>query len=494
MIQRVISIPDKFRVFKLTASSMVFPNVISRVFLEHNMADTVIEDIINSELPLGLAVMARPGGASSDKISDKLYDIGIVVSLDVDQEDYSILFTGLYRAKILAWERISDNKGGYLVARVEKLNDRSDESFVEENNKLVLSDIKDNKAVFKLALAALKKDLRILCKISHEADSENLNIILDNIENYDLNQKAGIDQLIWDILSAIPDANPEDKQVILSSTRTMERLVITTVLLAGNITIAMIGNKYEEAANMRRGRTNNRANKGGLVKKDDNFVQGAHPEIVKRWERCQKIKDTLHPHALKAIVEDVERLKNSQPGQSEWNIFINHLDCLLDIYSVALTPQEKDISKVEKALAQSLGYPILISLSQEIEANKKSYYLNLERAQKSNEITEWIKYFLEMINASTVRTKSQLTFILEKSRFFDRFKNELNQRQKKVINRMLEEGHLGFKGGMTARKYIAITKCSKATATRDLTELLTRQAIKRLPGKGRNISYELVLH
>lgn len=148
----------------------------------------------------------------------------------------------------------------------------------------------------------------------------------------------------------------------------------------------------------------------------------------------------------------------------------------------------------EKALAQSLGHPILISLSQEIEANKKNYYLNLERAQKSNEITEWIKYFLEMINASIIKTKSQLTFILEKSRFFDKFKNELNQRQKKVINRMLEEGPLGFKGGITARKYIAITKCSKATATRDLTELLTMQAIKQLPGKGRNISYELDLY
>src|SRR3989338_477894 len=95
---------------------------------------------------------------------------------------------------------------------------------------------------------------------------------------------------------------------------------------------------------------------------------------------------------------------------------------------------------------------------------------------------------IEMINASTVRTKSQLTFILEKSRFFDKFKNELNQRQKKVINRILEEGPGGFKGGITAKKYVAITKCSKATATRDLTELLTMQAIKQLPGKGRNVS------
>ncbi len=33
---------------------------------------------------------------------------------------------------------------------------------------------------------------------------------------------------------------------------------------------------------------------------------------------------------------------------------------------------------------------------------------------------------------------------------------------------MLEEGHLGFEGGMKARKYVSLAKTSKATATRDL--------------------------
>ncbi len=168
------------------------------------------------------------------------------------------------------------------------------------------------------------------------------------------------------------------------------------------------------------------------------------------------------------------------------------------LYFESIHPYEDGNGRIgraisEKALAQSLGHPILISLSQEIEANKKSYYLNLKNAQKVNEITGWIKYFLEMVNSSTVRTKSQLTFILEKSRFFDKFKNEFNERQKKVIQRMLEEGPDGFQGGITAKKYISITKCSKATATRDLTGLLTLRAIKRLSGKGRNVSYELIL-
>lgn len=57
---------------------------------------------------------------------------------------------------------------------------------------------------------------------------------------------------------------------------------------------------------------------------------------------------------------------------------------------------------------------------------------------------------------------------------------------------MLDEGAKGFKGGMNARKYIGITKISKATATRDMQQLLeigafvfagTAGAQHQLPGK-----------
>ena len=42
---------------------------------------------------------------------------------------------------------------------------------------------------------------------------------------------------------------------------------------------------------------------------------------------------------------------------------------------------------------------------------------------------------------------------------------------------MLEEGPTGFIGGMSAKKYMAITKTSKATATRDLQDLAEKNAI-----------------
>ena len=57
---------------------------------------------------------------------------------------------------------------------------------------------------------------------------------------------------------------------------------------------------------------------------------------------------------------------------------------------------------------------------------------------------------------------------------------------------MMETGAKGFKGGMSAKKYMTITGISKATATRDLSHLHSIKAF-RLIGRGRNVHYELNL-
>jgi Fic family protein len=126
----------------------------------------------------------------------------------------------------------------------------------------------------------------------------------------------------------------------------------------------------------------------------------------------------------------------------------------------------------EKILAQGTGRPVLMSLSHTIEANKKTYYDALENSQRSIEITDWVDYFVKTTLAAQNEAEVQIDFTLKKVKFFDRFKDKLNERQLKVIRRMMEEGPKGFAGGMNASKYGSITKISKATATRDLQALL----------------------
>lgn len=146
----------------------------------------------------------------------------------------------------------------------------------------------------------------------------------------------------------------------------------------------------------------------------------------------------------------------------------------------------------EKALSQTLGRPVLLSLSRTIEADKKSYYSALEKAQRNNEITDWVKYFADTVLAAQRQARELIDFILKKTRFFDRFKDELNERQLKAINRMMAAGPGGFEGGMNAKKYMAITKTSKATATRDLQYMAEAGALIA-EGGGRSTRYVLNL-
>ena len=144
----------------------------------------------------------------------------------------------------------------------------------------------------------------------------------------------------------------------------------------------------------------------------------------------------------------------------------------------------------EKALSQGLGAPVILSLSKAIEAKRGAYYEALKMAQRSNEITPWLCYFLGMLIDAQGDAEKQITWILRKSKFFQRYENLLNDRQRKALHKMFAAGSGGFVGGMNVRKYLAITKTSKATATRDLQHLAAIGALTAM-GSGRAVRYEI---
>jgi Fic family protein len=144
----------------------------------------------------------------------------------------------------------------------------------------------------------------------------------------------------------------------------------------------------------------------------------------------------------------------------------------------------------EKAISQTLGRPVMLSLSKTIERDRTAYYQALKLAQSANEISEWLKYFVNIALQAQLDAKQMIDFTLRKIKVFDLFKDELNERQKKVLQKMYSYGLDGFEGGMTAKKYISITKTSKATATRDLQELESLGILTAFGG-GRSIHYKI---
>ena len=94
------------------------------------------------------------------------------------------------------------------------------------------------------------------------------------------------------------------------------------------------------------------------------------------------------------------------------------------------------------------------------------------------------------MNKAQEITRAEVAFVLDKTRFYNSHGEQLNERQAKVIARVFEEGRAGFKGGLSARNYVSIAKCSPATATRDLAELSDMGALVS-HGQSRGTRYEI---
>ncbi len=144
----------------------------------------------------------------------------------------------------------------------------------------------------------------------------------------------------------------------------------------------------------------------------------------------------------------------------------------------------------EKSLAQSLGQPTLIALAYTIERERRTYYEMLERSNTDNEVTSWLVWFAETVLDAQRTTLARVAFHIDKTHFHDRLRGQLNLRQEKAIARMFREGPDGFKGGLSAENYITITKTSRATATRDLRDMVSKGALTRT-GERRHTRYHL---
>jgi Fic family protein len=146
----------------------------------------------------------------------------------------------------------------------------------------------------------------------------------------------------------------------------------------------------------------------------------------------------------------------------------------------------------EKAMAQSFGQPVLVALATTILAHQMSYYQALERANRQNDITEWLNWFGGIALEAQRRSIAQVEFIIAKVKLLDRLRGQINERQQKALIRIFREGPEGFKGGLSAGNYCTITGASPATTTRDLADLTERGALIRT-GERKHARYALNL-
>lgn len=198
---------------------------------------------------------------------------------------------------------------------------------------------------------------------------------------------------------------------------------------------------------------------------------------------------------------DASRLEKEMAGFLAWFEEDQGLDPVLKaglahFWFVTIHPFEDGNGRIARAiadlaLARSDGIPDrFYSMSAQIEAERKGYYLQLEHQQRGTlEITEWLTWFLGCLGRALSSAEEALEAVLFKARLWEHVQQQgINERQRLVLNRMLD----GFEGHMSTSKYARIAKCSPDTALRDIREMLERGILMQNPGRGRSTSYRLV--
>ncbi len=214
-------------------------------------------------------------------------------------------------------------------------------------------------------------------------------------------------------------------------------------------------------------------------------------------------KEKVHYVALphKKIQDDINSLLDFI-NTSSTNIYIK--SAIAHLWFITIHPYDDGNGRIARIISDyvvsknfGLEYKYF-NISTAIAAHRRNYYNKLESTQNlldnpNLDCSLWIEWYLDMFNSSLEETLNIINKVIAKTKFWDSIRDiSLNARQLKVLRKLLEYNDGEFKGGLTSKKYVAMTKVSIATAKRDIQELLKYGCIYQIDGsQGRNVKYEV---
>ena len=189
---------------------------------------------------------------------------------------------------------------------------------------------------------------------------------------------------------------------------------------------------------------------------------------------------------------------------------------LVHLWFESIHPFEDGNGRLGRALADmalaqdmhaqdALANPALVrvyGMAHQMLNYRAAYYGALNYAQRLGgtapeasviDATPWVLWFVQAFTRACIASQAVVRDAADKAQFRLRAAQcQTNERQRKVLERLLEAGHVGsgggFLGGMSSDKYAKITNTSKATATRDLADLLAN-GLMRVEGVGKATRY-----
>lgn len=172
---------------------------------------------------------------------------------------------------------------------------------------------------------------------------------------------------------------------------------------------------------------------------------------------------------------------------------------LAHFYFVTLHPFEDGNGRLARALSDMAlaqdekSATRYYSLSGQIHSERETYYEVLERAQKGGlDLTPWLVWFMGCFERAIGQAQRTTSRTLERAAFWQRVSAlPLSNRQRKVLGKLLEAGLGGFEGGLTTRKFVAMTGASRATAFREIDDLVQLKLLRPRSGRGRSQAYDM---
>lgn len=238
---------------------------------------------------------------------------------------------------------------------------------------------------------------------------------------------------------------------------------------------------------------------------------GIHPLAVARYRRAERepmqvVSGPVGRERVHYLAPPADRVPEEMAAFFSWweeTRPPGHTDFILrsgivHYWFVAIHPFEDGNGRLARALAdlalaQGEGRAKrCYSISAAIMDRREEYYAVLDRTSKGDgDLTEWLAWYLHIHAQAVADSLATMDKVLWAARFWqDLGRLDLNERQRKVIGKLVEKGPDGFEGGLTRKKYVGMTRVSEATAKRDLSELVSAGVL--IPhGGGRSVAYQL---
>lgn len=220
-----------------------------------------------------------------------------------------------------------------------------------------------------------------------------------------------------------------------------------------------------------------------------NWRQGEEPmQVVSGAMGHEKVHYEAPPST--EVAKEMEQFIN-WANASGLSPFIK--SALAHLWFVTIHPFDDGNGRISRTLADMMLSRLdstnarYYSVSAQINRNKKAYYDILERTQKGNlDVTEWLLWIIATVESAIVQATQIVNRTIEKAEYWETHcKKEINERQRKVINKLWD----GFDGKLTTSKWAKICHCSQDTALRDINDLITKRMLRPASTGGRSTHY-----